>query len=138
MRESPPSIPLKIVGFPSWTLSVHRLPAARLPGSTLLQMGSDDYAPWILNGLAPSWVVAAMSEEHWPERDVAHLLKRLVAEGVDRIELHVAVDGIASLEVHRVSGEGVAIRTVQLVDPKLPRPLDAAIKRAADSIRSGH
>lgn len=97
---------------------------------------ADDFVPWVLRDAAPSWVVAAISEEAWPERDVAHLLKRLAAEDVERIQFQVSEHGVATVELTSVTQERGAVVT-QTVDSRSPRPLEDAIKRAMTSLRSG-
>lgn len=95
---------------------------------------ANDCAPWVLSDVAPAWVAAVISEEHWPERDVAHLLKRLVADDVDRVHFHVSGDGIAMVELQSDSQEWATEETSQRLDPTRPRPLDDAIKRALELI----
>jgi hypothetical protein len=95
---------------------------------------ANQYTPWVLSDLAPAWVATVFSEEHWPERDVAHLLKRLLAEDVDRVHLHVSVDGIATVELQSDSHEWATEETSQQFDLTRPRPFDDAIKRAIEFI----
>ena len=97
---------------------------------------ADDFVPWVLRDTAPSWVVAAISEEAWPERDVAHLLKRLAAEDVESIQFQVSEHGIATVELTSVTQERDTVATSQTVDSTCPRPLEDAIKRAMASLRS--
>jgi hypothetical protein len=87
-----------------------------------------------LSDIAPAWVATVFGEEHWPERDVAHLLKRLLAEGVDRIHFHVSGDGIATVELQSDSNEWATEETSQQLDSTRPRPFDDVIKRAIGSI----
>ncbi len=97
---------------------------------------ADDFVPWVLRNTAPSWVVAAIAEEAWPERDVAHLLKRLAAEDVERIQFQVSEHGVATVELTSVTQERATVVT-HTVDSRSPRPLEDAIKLAMASLRSG-
>lgn len=92
------------------------------------------HQPWILSEKAPAWVAAVIKEEQWPESAVTHLLKRLVAEGVDRVHFTVRPDGISTVELASKTGEWPTLETSQQLDANGLHPVDEAIKRALEVI----
>lgn len=92
------------------------------------------HPPWILREKAPAWVAAVITEEQWPESAVTHVLKRLLAEGIDRIHFHAYPDGISTVELASKTTEWPTLATLQRLDATRIRPFDDAIKRALDVI----
>lgn len=93
-----------------------------------------EYPPWNVTETAPAWVVAVIKEEHWPESAVAHLLKRLVSEGVEHVRFGVRPDGVSTVELVSATGEWPTPETLQELDAQSSRPVDEAIKRALEVI----
>jgi hypothetical protein len=93
-----------------------------------------EYEPWVLSRVAPAWVGRAIRAEEWSERDVASLLKRLVAEDVHRIRFRVARDGVATVELESDTGEWFTGETLQDLDPAEVRPFERGLRRALERI----
>jgi hypothetical protein len=94
----------------------------------------DSHPPWILREKAPAWVAAVITEEQWPESAVTHLLKRLLAEGIDCVHFHAHPDGVSTVELASKTSEWPTLATRQPLDATRGRPFDDAIKRALDVI----